>query len=193
MEITLLGNADYASDKTLVEGVVAMAEQAGLRVIPNLLAGNDRDAARKVGKFDWHIWRAESELVTVVQNTSIASHLWDRPPVSSTRLPDGKGEVDLLDFEKQMVDIVNKFIASKDPAERVALMKHYQKINTENVYWAGLTQYPGALIINKRFANVAPGAPIFMYNWAEDNIIRERVYVPADKQQKLELYPNTAG
>jgi peptide/nickel transport system substrate-binding protein len=52
----------------------------------------------------------------------------------------------------------------------------------------GLSVYPGALIVNKRFANVAPGAPIFMYNWAEDNIIRERVYVPADKQQTHELY-----
>jgi peptide/nickel transport system substrate-binding protein len=39
---------------------------------------------------------------------------------------DGKGEVDLLDFEKQLVDIINKFIASKDPAERVALMKDYK-------------------------------------------------------------------
>ena len=46
-------------------------------------------------------------------------------------------------------------------------------------------------MINKRFANVAPGAPIFMYNWAEDNIIRERVYVAADKQSKNELFPDT--
>ena len=55
-------------------------------------------------------------------------------------------------------------------------MKQYQKIYTENVYGIGLTQYPGALIINKRFANIPAGAPIFMFNWAEDNIIRERVY-----------------
>ena len=62
-------------------------------------------------------------------------------------------------------------------------MKQYQKLFTENVNAIGLTQYPGALIINKRFANIPPGAPIFMFNWAEDNIIRERVYVPTDKQQ----------
>ena len=46
------------------------------------------------------------------------------------------------------------------------------------------------MIINKRFANIPAGAPIFMYNWAEDNIVRERVYVPADKQIGAELYPN---
>ena len=51
--------------------------------------------------------------------------------------------------------------------------------------------YPGALIINKRFANIPAGAPIFMYNWAEDNIIRERVFVPKDKQINAELHPNT--
>ena len=71
-------------------------------------------------------------------------------------------------------------------------MKQYQKLYTENVYAIGLTQYPGALIINKRFANIPPGAPIFMFNWAEDNIIRERVFVPADKQRpEYELQPET--
>ena len=80
---------------------------------------------------------------------------------------------------------------AKDPAGRIAAMKKYQKTATENVYEAGLTVYPGALIINKRFSNVAPGAPIFMYNWAEDNIIRERVFVATDKQSKNELFPDS--
>ena len=70
-------------------------------------------------------------------------------------------------------------------------MKQYQKLYTENVYAVGLTQYPGALIINKRFANIPAGTPIFMFNWAEDNIIRERVFVPTDKQQNYELHPKT--
>jgi len=61
-------------------------------------------------------------------------------------------------------------------------MKHYQNVYTTNLDGIGLTAYPGALIVNKRFANIPAGAPIFMYNWAEDNIIRERVFVPADKQ-----------
>lgn len=187
VEITMLVNADYQSDKSLAEGVVAMSEAVGLRVIPNIVAGNDRDAARKAGNFDWHIWRNGAEFVTAVQNSE---RLSPTGPQTSDwhKAPEG-GEVDLLDFEKAMNDVVTKFVASRDPNERTELMKQYQKLHTENVYTAGLTAYPGALIINKRFANVAPGAPIFMYNWAEDNIIRERVYVPADKQQSHELYP----
>jgi peptide/nickel transport system substrate-binding protein len=30
-----------------------------------------------------------------------------------------------------------------------------------------------------------------MFNWAEDSIIRERVYVPTDKQSDFELHPDT--
>ena len=86
---------------------------------------------------------------------------------------------------------MNKFIASRDPAERQELMKHYQNVYTSNLDGIGLTAYPGALIVNKRFANIPAGAPIFMYNWAEDNIIRERVFVPADKQIGAELHPQT--
>ncbi len=86
---------------------------------------------------------------------------------------------------------MNTFIGSDDSAERTELMKTYQKLYTENLFGIGLTQYPGALIINKRFANIPAGAPIFMFNWAEDNIIRERVFVPADKQAGLELHPDT--
>ena len=86
---------------------------------------------------------------------------------------------------------VNAFIAERDPAKRVELAKAYQKVYTENLDGIGLVAYPGALIINKRFANIPAGAPIFMYNWAEDNIIRERVFVPTDKQIGAELHPNT--
>ena len=90
-----------------------------------------------------------------------------------------------------MVEVVDKFIATEDPAEKVELMKQYQKLYTENVNGIGLTQYPGAEIINKRFANVPVGAPIFMFNWDVDSIMRERVFVPKDKQQNYELLPDT--
>ena len=83
----------------------------------------------------------------------------------------------------------HEFIATNDNAERANLMKQYQKVATTNLDTVGLTEYPGALIINKRFANVPTGAPIFMFNWAEDNIIRERVFVPADAQGDYELHP----
>lgn len=189
LNITLLANADYQTDKNLAEGVIAMMGDIGIKVTLNALAGKDRDAAAQSGKFDWMVLRNTSELITVVQNTAQLAPTG--PSTSLHHRANDKGEMDLLDYEKDMVDTINKFIAARDPAERVALMKHFQNVYTANLDGIGLTAYPGALIVNKRFANIPPGAPIMMYNWAEDNIIRERVFVPKDQQINAELFPNT--
>ena len=44
--MTLLTNADYATDKNLAEGVVAMMADAGVKVTLNTLTGKDYDNAR---------------------------------------------------------------------------------------------------------------------------------------------------
>jgi peptide/nickel transport system substrate-binding protein len=87
--------------------------------------------------------------------------------------------------------VVTAFISDPDPAKKAELLKRYQKLHTENVYTAGLTNYPGALIINKRIRNVASGTPILAFQWAEDGAVRERMYVPADLQENYELHPQT--
>jgi len=189
VSVTLLVNSDYQTDKSLAEGVVASMEAIGVNVILDPVSGANMTAQQNGGKWDWQIYRNGPELLTVVQNT--ASLAPTGPQTSPQHRAGTDGTVDLLPWEQQMVDVVNKFIATQDSAARVDLMKQYQKLYTENVNAIGLTQYPGALIINKRFANIPAGAPINMFNWAEDNIIRERVFVPTDKQQTFELHPKT--
>lgn len=189
LNIALMANADYQTDKNLAEGVIAMMGDIGLKVTLNSLTGKDFDNARDSGKYDWTIYRNTAELITVVSNTTALAPVG--PTTDVNHRANGAGELDLLPHEQDLVATVNSFIGSRDAAERVELMKHYQKVYTENLDTIGLTAYPGALIINKRFANIPAGAPIFMYNWAEDNIIRERVFVPTDKQIGAELHPNT--
>ena len=189
LNVTLLTQVDYATDKNLAEGVVAMMADIGVKVTLNALAGKDFSNAVDSGKYDWVVVRNGTELITVVQNTTALAPVGPTTDVNHRAGPDGS--LDLLPHETAMVDLVNKFMTSRDPAERIELMKAYQKQYTENLDGIGLTAYPGALIINKRFANIPAGAPIFMYNWAEDNIIRERVYVPADKQIDAELHKDT--
>lgn len=189
VEITLLANTDYQTDKNLAEGIIAMMEPLGLRVIANFQQGTARDDMQQSGTFDWSVIRQGSEYISVVQGTVGLAPVGPRNHQFHRAGSDGT--LDLLPFEQELVDTVNAFIGTSDGEERSELMKQYQKTFTENVYSAGLTQYPGALIINKRFANIPPGAPIFMFNWAEDNIIRERVFVPASAQQDHELHPNT--
>ncbi len=189
LNVTLVTQSDYATDKNLAEGVVAMMGDIGIKVSLSVLGGKDFDNARDSGKYDWIIIRNGTELITVVQQTTRLAPVG--PSTSYHHQANDKGELDLLPYEQDMVDTVNKFSASRDSAERIELMKHYQNVYTTNLDTIGLTAYPGALIINKRFANIPAGAPIFMYNWAEDNIIRERVFVPADKQIDAELHKDT--
>jgi len=187
VEIVMLVNNDYTTDKSLAEGVVAQMEKLGLRVVLNGLNGTQRDASQYSGRFDWLIRRNDQELTSVVQNTEQLAPVG--PKTSWNHRAPESGEVDLMPFEKDLVDIVNKFVSTQDNDQRASLMKQFQKISTEHVYNVGLTEYPGALIVNKRFSNIPQGTPIFMFNWAEDSIIRERVFVAADKQAKHELFP----
>ncbi|QND54344.1 ABC transporter substrate-binding protein (plasmid) [Phyllobacterium sp. 628] len=187
VEITLLVDNAYSTDKNLAEGVIAQLEKLGLRVILNALDSNQRNAANYGGRFDWLILRNRSELASVVQNTEQLAPVG--PKTSGFHRAAEGGQVDLMPFEEELVKIVNQFISSQDDKERVDLMKQYQKVYTTNVNTIGLTEFAGALIINKRFSNIPSGAPIFMFNWAEDAIIRERVFVKADKQGNYELFP----
>jgi peptide/nickel transport system substrate-binding protein len=189
VEITVLASADYQTDRSLAEGVVAQLSHLGLRVIPTYKPSSQFDATQTSGQFDWTVVRNGSELIAVVQNTASLAPTGPRTAVAHKAGSDGT--LDLLPWEQEMVDVVNGFISSQDAGERIALMKAYQRLYTENVYGIGLTQYPGAEIINKRFANVPAGVPIFMFNWDVDNMMRERLFVPADKQQDYELHPET--
>ena len=89
-----------------------------------------------------------------------------------------------------MVDAVNQIQQTWDPAEAASAAKVIQKNWTENVYTVGLTQAPAALLINKRIKNAHPGTPVFMFEWAEDGIVRERLWA-ASGEQIEELLPGT--
>lgn len=189
LTVTLLVNSDYATDGNLAEGVVAMMADVGVKVTLNSLTGKDFDNARDAGAWDWLVLRNNQEWVSAVQGTN---NLAPVGPVTAVwHRANGAGEMDLQPYEEQLVEAIKAFTGTRDPAARIEAMKTWQKTFTENVTAVGLTSYPGALIINKRFANIPAGAPIFMYNWAEDNIIRERVFVPADQQIGAELHPQT--
>lgn len=189
VQVTLLNNVDFNTDSNLAEAVVAMMEEAGIRVALQSLTGNDTNAVRLGGGWDWQIFRNGSDLITVVQNTTQLAPTG--PQTMRSHFANEAGELELMEFETELVDIINGFVSSRDAEERADLMKRYQQVYTENVYGVGLTAYPGALIINKRFSNIPEGTPIFMYNWAEDNIIRERVWVAADAQGDFELFPDS--
>src|SRR5690606_33038165 len=70
VEVTLLANTDYGTDTNLAEGIIAMMEPLGIRVVANFQPGNARDDMQQSGQFDWHVRRQGSEIVSVVQGTA---------------------------------------------------------------------------------------------------------------------------
>ena len=69
-------------------------------------------------------------------------------------------------------------------------MAQYNKIFTENLYNIGVIVGRYGENLTKRFKNVNPGLPAFLYTWTEDAIMLEQVWSPADQQQK-QVRPNT--
>ena len=95
----------------------------------------------------------------------------------------------LQPFEEELVKIVQAYCPESDPVKRKELINQYNKIFTENVYDVGIFVGRYGLAVAKRFQNVAPGIPAFMYTWVEDAIMSEQVWTPADQQVK-EIRPD---
>lgn len=97
---------------------------------------------------------------------------------------------DRLDFETELEAAYASFVTSNDAAEQAELAKTMQSLITQNAYYIGTVQVPAALLVNKRVKNAHPGTPVFMYEWAEDGVIRERLWTPVADQQD-EVLPDT--
>ena len=95
------------------------------------------------------------------------------------------------DFEKEMVDLVNKFAPEPDIAKQKEMMKQYQKIHTENVWTLGVVIGRYALGMSKTLKNVPIACPAFFYQWDYNNFIPEQMWIPAAEQGKVpETQPN---
>jgi peptide/nickel transport system substrate-binding protein len=79
---------------------------------------------------------------------------------------------------------------SSNAAERKKLMFQYNKIFTENLYDIGVFVGRYGENLSKRFKNINPGLPAFLYDWTEGNIMFEQVWTPVD-EQKPQVRPNT--
>lgn len=186
IEIDLSYNNGEATDKKQVDAVVQMLGEVGISILARPMDGEALTAIVDSGNFNMierrHHWviptRATCEYLPISANCP----RWH--PVGSD------GNRTLFDWEKEMVDAMNVIQTTWDPVEAANAAKMIQKNWTENVYTIGLVQAPAALLINKRINNAHPGTPVFMYNWAEDNIVRERLWTPAEEQIG-ELLPNT--
>jgi len=87
-----------------------------------------------------------------------------------------------MDFEKQLVDIMNKYKSTYDAAARKELLLQYNKIETENVYDLGVFIGRYGLGTAKRVKNIADGTPVFFYKWVEEAILLDTLWTPKAEQ-----------
>jgi len=183
-EIDLVYDTTEPTDKKQVDAIVAMWGEVGINILPR--AVDEIEPVADSGNFNM-IERRHHWIIPTRQTCDyvpISANCPDWHPV------DGDGNRDLFDWEQEMANAVNAFQETWEPAQAQAAVNAIQKNWTENVYTIGTVQAPAALLINKRIKNAHPGTPVFMFNWAEDNVIRERLWV-AGEDQLEELLPGT--
>ena len=184
MVIDLIYDSGEPTDKKQVDAVTSMLADAGVRILAR--AVDDIALVAKAGTFNM----LERRLQWLVPSREACFQL----PIADTcpdfHLVGDDGTRDLFDFETEMVAAWNTALSSWDPVESAEAANTIQRLWTENVYTIGLVQAPAALLINRRIRNAHPGTPVFMFEWAEDGVVRERLWAAAEDQLS-EVLPGT--
>lgn len=187
LEIALIVKNDHVTDVSLAEGMVAMMRDVGIRLIPRPMHSNSADSREATSEFEWFLKRGDNNIIPIQRGEQLAAlhsnvPLWHRGNGTDARV--------LAPFEEELATLMTAYRNAQDPTDQADLINRFNRIFTENLYQIGLTSVPGALIVSKRLRNVPAGAPILSYQWAEDAVMRERMWIDADSDV-LELRPNT--
>lgn len=90
----------------------------------------------------------------------------------------------LMDFEKELIDLVQKYRSTFVASERKNIMASWNYIWTKNVYNLGIFVGRYGLGIAKRVKNIPDGTPVFMYTWVEDAVMLDCLWTPKEAQLK---------
>lgn len=183
--IDMTYKAQRNDDRKQMDAVTSQLAEVGIRVLPKSVDETSFDPMRNSGDFTAILQRANFVLPT----REACGNLPVSDICPAFHLSGSEGR-EMLPFEAELSELVANFNSTDDAEKQTEYANRMQQLLTENVYNVGLVQVPAALLVNKRVRNAHPGTPVFMYEWAEDGVIRERLWVPAD-QQMAELMPGT--
>ena len=182
-------NTSVAAEATgqIGDAFVLLMQDVGVQVNLQPLQGPAAGDAITTGTWEMRVDRAGQEYTTSFTRCRDLGPVTDLSP--DFHRADG-GSRDLLDFEVEIVEIVNDFCLEPDFEKRKELMSRYITLTTENVYHVGGIIGRYGLALAKRFNNIPVGAPPFFYQWTWGNVIPEAVWVDPD-EQIAEIFPNT--
>jgi peptide/nickel transport system substrate-binding protein len=184
--LQLIASEDAHETQSVAEAVVNQWKQVGIQVNYKIFTSTAISDADQTGNWDMIVDRGGSQFALPFTNTSGLA-----PTVKTFRWHmEGDTPRQLMPFEQEMIDIVNKYSNTFDAAERKQLMSQYNRLFTENVYDLGVFVGRYGLGLAKRVKNVPSGTPAFLYTWVEDAILLDTLWTPADQQVK-ENRPDT--
>jgi len=184
--LQLIASQDAAETQSVAEALVNQWGAVGIQINMRIMDSATHTNVDNAGTWDMSVTRGGQEFALPFRNVTAlapitANFVWHR---------EGEEPRQLMDFEQQLVDIVNQYRLTYDPVERRKLMFEYNKVFTENVYNLGVFVGRYGLGLAKRVKNVPDGTPVFMYQWVEDAILLDTLWTPVD-QQLPQIRPNT--
>ena len=172
----------------LADTMIGMMSEIGIKLIAQPTQGSAQEDIWDSCKWEAMLWRGDGSSRSRSPSCTISRRSRRRAPQWHQGTGDKAQE--LLPFEQQLIEILNKVRTEPDTAKRAELLNEYNHVFTENVYNVGLVTIPAALIVNKRFKDVPAGAPVLAYQWSEDNTLRERMWIAKEDQSQVpELMP----
>ena len=186
--IVVGANSDQAAAMQMGEALVLLLQEVGIQV-------NFRPQESTVTNSNWTTgaWEAHIARLTSGEFTVPFTRCSDLGPVTDLT-PNwhraDAGSRELLDFEPELIEIINEFCLEPDLDARKALMSRYNQIFTENVYNVGGIISRFGLALAKRFKNIPVGTPPNYYQWTWGNVIPEAVWVSPDDQID-QIFPGT--
>lgn len=178
--LQLLCSQDAKETQSVAEALVNQWGTVGIKVNMKIVDSSTSSEINQAGTWDVNVFRGGQAFALPFTNVTALA------PFTKNYGDHREGETPrvMMDFEQELVDIVQEYRSTFDDAGRKALMSRYNNIHTKNVYYLGVFVGRYGLGLAKRSKNVPDGTPVFMYTWVEDAILLDCIWTPADQQEK---------
>ena len=177
--LQLLASQDAKETQSVAEALVNQWGSVGIKINMKIVDSATSSELDQAGTWDMRAFRGGQAFALPFTNVTALAPITKNFGIH--RESDKPRQ--MLDFEPDLVDIVQKYRSTFDDAGRKALMSQYNNIHTENVYNLGIFVGRYGLGLAKRSKNVPDGTPVFMYTWVEDAILLDAIWTPADQQE----------
>lgn len=184
--LQILASEDAMETQSVAEALVNQWAAVGIKLNYRIITSSAGTELDQNGNWELRVFRGGQAFALPFTQIALLA------PISKefTRHREGDKPRQFQPFEVELIDLVNQYRATFDPAKRSELMADYNRIYTENVYDLGVFVGRYGLGLAKRTKNIPSGTPAFMYTWVEDAILLDTLWTPEGDQLEQNR-PNT--